>query len=288
MTQIQKADPSSKELQNLITTAVIDRVAEQAIYSIPFKGRSEPVKGISAKGAEELYQQCVMQGLCPEMALEKTNDHVVADVWICDGVWRATWQKTGETFTIDARGSQPNTDANANRIAFGKAKRNAHLAAVPSVIREAFMDHLSKHSGARVVDNEEYFERPDRNPKETPATTARSSGRRKTPAPASTPTPTPRNSGETIPAKEADAAYQLIYGHIASQWGKTPSDCVGDIFNALGGVTLPNYLDSHTKEEAVERIDAYYTNEQKAVDLALENASASPETGEQASLEVGE
>ena len=38
MTQIEKADPTSKALQNLITTAVIERVADNAIYSNPVQG----------------------------------------------------------------------------------------------------------------------------------------------------------------------------------------------------------------------------------------------------------
>jgi hypothetical protein len=270
MTQIQKADPTSKALQTLITTAVIERVADQAIYSIPFKGRSEPVTGISAKGAEELYQQCVMQGLCPEMALLQTNDKVVDDVWICDGVWRATWHKTGETYTIDARGSQPNSDANANRIAFGKAKRNAHLSAVPSVIREAFLDHLTKHTGKRVVDNEEYAEREDRNP----AQTARTSGRRQ-----STKAPQP---------------HEVVYKHIADKWKASPAAYAMDIFNALGEKTLPSFLEDGTPEEAIRLIDQYWQNGGStdpvvvtAVDGAEDDANVANE-GEQAPLEEAE
>ena len=269
MTQIERADPTSKALQTLITTAVIERVADHAIYSIPFKN-SAPVKGISAKGAEELYQQCVMQNLCPEMALIHTNDHVVDNVWICDGVWRATWQKTGETYTIDARGSQPNTDANANRIAFGKAKRNAHLSAVPSVIREAFMDHLTKHYGNRVVDNEEYVERADRNP--APAQTARTSGRRQT----ATKTPQP---------------HEVVYAHLASKWMFNPADKAAEIFAALGDKTLPSFLDNGTPEEAISLIDNYFQNGGSvdpvvvtAVDGAESDANVANE-GEQATLE---
>jgi hypothetical protein len=277
MTQIERADPTSKALQNLITTAVIERVADHAIYSIPFKN-SAPVKGISAKGAEELYQQCVMQNLCPEMALEKTNDHVVDNVWICDGVWRATWRKTGETYTIDARGSQPNNDANANRVAFGKAKRNAHLSAVPSVIREAFMDHLTKHYGNRVVDNEEYVERLDRNPaSKSPSTTARATGRRKATEP----------SAET--SSSASAGFQLVYAHIATKWGKVPADSLQDLYTALGDCTLPEYLESHTKEEAVARIDNFYQNggsTEPTVVTAVEAVEA--DEGEQAPLVEGE
>lgn len=258
MTQIQKADPTSKALQTLITTAVIERVADQAIYSIPFKN-SAPVTGISAKGAEELYQQCVMQGLCPEMALIQTNDKVVDDVWICDGVWRATWHKTGETYTIDARGSQPNSDANANRIAFGKCKRNAHLSAVPSVIREAFLDHLTKHTGKRVVDNEEYAERQDRNP---PSETARTSGRRQ--------------------STKAKAPHEVVYAHIASKWQVSPQDKAPEIFAALGNKTLPAFLDGGTPEEAMSLIDNYFQNggsTEPTVVTAVE--------GEQTSLEEG-
>ena len=274
MTQIQKADPTSKALQAQITTAVIERVADQAVYSIPFKGRSEPVTGISAKGAEELYQQCVMQGLCPEMALLQTNDKVVDDVWICDGVWRATWHKTGETYTIDARGSQPNSDANANRIAFGKAKRNAHLSAVPSVIREAFLDHLTKHTGKRVVDNEEYVERQDRNP----GNTARASGRRQT--------------------TKTQAPHDVVYAHLTSKWGKKPSDVLPDLYDALGGMTVPEFLASRPADqgadEAIKAIDSFYQNGGSvdpvvvtAVDGAKDDANVANE-GEQASLEEAE
>ena len=258
MTQIERADPTSKALQTQITTAVIERVADQATYTIDFKGRA-PVTGISAKGAEELYQQCAMQGLCPEMALIHTNDHVLEGIWICDGVWRATWHRTGETYTIDARGSQPNTDANANRIAFGKAKRNAHLSAVPSVIREAFLDHLTTKTGKRVVDNEEYVERQDRNPPsvspaKSPATTARATGRRQS-------TTTARADLDAPAATEAKSApHQLVYAHIANKWRKIPSESLQDIFTALGEKTLPVYLEDHTKEEAVVLIDAFYEN----------------------------
>ena len=261
MTQIQKADTTSKALQAQITTAVIERVADQAVYSIPFKGRSEPVTGISAKGAEELYQQCVMQGLCPEMALIQTNDKVVDDVWICDGVWRATWHRTGETYTIDARGSQPNSDANANRIAFGKCKRNAHLSAVPSVIREAFLDHLTKHTGKRVVDNEEYAERQDRNP---PSQTARTSGRR-----------------QTVSTK-AKAPHEVVYAHIASKWQVSPQDKALEIFAALGDKTLPAFLDDKTPEEAMSLIDNYFQN-----GGSTEPTVVTMVEGEQTSLEEG-
>jgi len=230
MTLIKKADPTSKMLQSQITTAVIERVADQAVYSIPFKGRREPVTGISAKGAEELYQQCVMQGLCPEMALLHTNDKVIDGVWICDGVWRATWNTTGETYTIDARGSQPNNDENANRIAFGKAKRNAHLAAVPSVVREAFLDHLTKHTGKRVVDNEEYVERPDRNP----GSTAKESGRRQKEKP----------------------PHEQVYEY-AKSLGLDPAGDIGTIFQALGEVSVPEFLQSHTAEDACALIEKF-------------------------------
>jgi len=280
MTQIERADPTSKALQTQITTAVIERVADQATYTIPFRN-SAPVTGISAKGAEELYQQCAMQGLCPEMALIHTNDHVVDDVWICDGVWRATWQRTGETYTIDARGSQPNNDANANRIAFGKAKRNAHLSAVPSVIREAFLDHLTAKTGKRVVDNEEYVERQDRNPPsvspaKSPSTTARATGRRK----ANEPSP------ET--SSPANAGFQLVYAHIATKWGKVPADSLQDLFTALGDCTLPEYLESHTKEEAVERIDSYYESPTWEPTEAEEAEVVAATEGEQAPLEEAE
>ena len=281
MTQIERADPTSKALQVQITTAVIERVADQATYTIPFRN-SGNVTGISAKGAEELYQQCAMQGLCPEMALIHTNDHVVDDVWICDGVWRATWQRTGETYTIDARGSQPNTDANANRIAFGKAKRNAHLSAVPSVIREAFLDHLTAKTGKRVVDNEEYVERQDRNPPsasptKSPSTTARATGRRQS-------TTTARADLDTS-TEAKSAPHQLVYAHIANKWRKIPSESLADIYTALGEKTLPVYLEDHTKEEAVVLIDAFYENANDDVPTeAEETAVVTATEGEQATL----
>ena len=70
---LQKADPTSIAIQGEITTAVQQKVADQATYTIIFKGRGE-VTAISAKGAEELYAQCVTRGLCPEIQLEQCND----------------------------------------------------------------------------------------------------------------------------------------------------------------------------------------------------------------------
>jgi hypothetical protein len=283
MTQIQKVDPTNKAIQASITSAVLDRVAEQATYTIKF-GRTAAVTGVSAKGAEELYQQCAMKGLCPEMALERMNDHVVNDIWICDGVWRATWPLSGETYTIDARGSEPNSDSNANRVAFGKAKRNAHLSAVPSVIREAFLDSLTKKTGKRVVDNEEYVNRQDRNPDaeapaQSPSTTARATGRRQD--------TTTARADLDIPAttETKSAPHQLVYAHIANKWKKIPSESLADIYTALGEMTLPVYLEDHTKEEAVVLIDAFYENAESVEPTESEEQEVLIATeGEQAPL----
>jgi len=269
MTQIQKADPTSLAIQVEISELVIQRVADQATYTIRFKN-SPPITGISAKGAEELYQQCCMKRLCPELALVKAEDKVVDGQWIVDGVWRATWYGTGETYTLDARGSQPYTDDKAdiaNRIAYGKAKRNAHLAAVPSVIREAFLDALTKKTGKRVVETEEYADRPDRNPKDT----ARASGRRQ-----STKAPQP---------------HEVVYQHLAEKWKVRPQDKAPEIFAALGDKTLPAFLDGGTPEEAIALIDTYWQNGGStdpvvvtAVDGAEDDANVANE-GEQAPLE---
>ena len=272
MTQIQKADPTSLAIQMEISDLVIQRVADQATYRITFKN-SPPVTGISAKGAEELYQQCCMKRLCPELALVKAEDKVVDGQWIVDGVWRATWYGTGETYTIDARGSEPYTDAKtdiANRIAYGKAKRNAHLSAVPSVIREAFLDALTKKTGKRVVETEEYADRPDRNPKDT----ARASGRRQ--------------------STKAKQPHEIVYEHIADKWKASPRDYAMDIFNALGEKTLPSFLEDGTAEEAIVLIDNYWQNGGSrepavvtAVDGAEDDANVANE-GEQAPLEEAE
>ena len=228
---LQKADPSVPELQAKITTAVIQRVADQATYTITFKG-SAPVTAISAKGAEELYQQCVMQHLCPELALVVAQDKVVDGQWIVDGTWRATWRETGETYTIDARGTEPYSGPkadNAVRVAFGKAKRNAHLSTVPSVIREAFLDHLTKRTGKRVVDNEEYADRQDRNPTTTTTDTAKASGRKQ-------------------PAKEK-APHEKVYEY-AKTLGLDPAGDIEVIYLALGEKSVPDFLVSNSVEYA--------------------------------------
>jgi len=241
MTQIQKADPTSVAIQLEISELVIQRVADQATYTLTFKN-SPSITAISAKGAEELYQQCCMKRLCPELALVRADDKIVDGQWIVDGVWRATWQGTGETYTIDARGSEPYTEFKtdvANRIAYGKAKRNAHLAAVPSVIREAFLDSLTKRTGKRVVDTEEYADRADRADR-NPTTAARASGRRQ--------------------SAKAKAPHEVVYEHLASKWMFNPADKALEIFAALGDKTLPAFLDGGTAEEAMSLIDNYFQN----------------------------
>jgi hypothetical protein len=261
MTQIEKADPTSLAIQMEISDLVIQRVADQATYTIRFKN-SPPITGISAKGAEELYQQCCMKRLCPELALVRADDKVIDGHWIVDGVWRATWQVTGETYTIDARGSQPYSGAEsdvANRIAYGKAKRNAHLAAVPSVLREAFLDALTKKTGTRVVETEEYADRQDRNPPNT----ARASGRR-----------------QTVKAKEP---HQIVYEHLAAKWKVSPQDKALEIFAALGDKTLPSFLDGGTPEEAIALIDNYWQNGGSTDPVVV-----TAEEAEQALLEEGE
>ena len=247
---IQKADPTQIALQNQITQAVTQRVADQATYTIRF-GR-DTITAISAKGAEGLYEQCVIQNLCPEIQLEKAVDQVVGGQWIVDGVWRATWRSTGETYTIDARGSEPyDGPANdrlgvANRKAMGKARRNAHLSAVPSVIREAFLDHLKKSTGKEVVHSEEYVPSDSATPS-TPSTpsadTARASGRRQS----------------TKAAKEKKP-HEVVYEHIVSHWMANPVDKASDIYNALGEKTLPVFLEDGSAEDAIALIDNYWQN----------------------------
>ena len=250
---IQKADPSQIALQNQITQAVTQRVADQATYTIRF-GRDN-ITAISAKGAEGLYEQCVMQNLCPEIQLDKAVDQVIGGQWIVDGVWRATWKSTGETYTIDARGSEPYDGPEsdrlgvANRKAMGKARRNAHLSAVPSVIREAFLDHLKKSTGKPVVHSEEYTQTATPSAPSAPsADTAKSSGRRK-----------PANSAEEKPAR-TKPPHEVVYEHIASKWQVSPQDKALEIFAALGDQTLPVYLDDKSPEEAISLIDNYFQN----------------------------
>ena len=227
---LQKADPTSITIQGEITTAVQQKVADQATYTITFKGQ-RPVTAISAKGAEELYAQCVTRGLCPEIQLEQCNDKVIEEQWICDGIWRATWHSTGETYTIDARGSEPYTGGAArdpqsvvNRKAMGKALRNAHLKIVPSVIREAYLTHLRTATGRDVVHSEEYAPAPKRNPKAT-ATTAK--------------------MGDEKPP------HQRVYEH-AKSLGLDPVIDLEKIYLALGELSVPEFLEYETVENACE------------------------------------
>jgi hypothetical protein len=227
---LEKADPTSLALQREITGAVAQKVADQATYSIRFKGRAE-VTAISAKGAEELYAQCVTRDLCPEIQLVVCADKVVEGQWICDGIWRATWIRTGETYTIDARGSEPYPGGASNdpmsvvnRKAMGKALRNAHLKIVPSVIREAYLSHLRETTGRDVVHSEEYTQTPP-SPKQT-ATAGKQ----------------PATAGKKAP-------HQVVYEH-AKSLGLNPVDDAEILFTALGGQTVPQFLASKTPDEA--------------------------------------
>ena len=231
---LEKADPTSLALQREITGAVAQKVADQATYSIRFKGRPE-VTAISAKGAEELYAQCVTRDLCPEIQLVVCADKVVEGQWICDGIWRATWSRTGETYTIDARGSEPYTGGASNdpmsvvnRKAMGKALRNAHLKIVPSVIREAYLAHLRETTGRDVVHSEEYTQTPP--PPKQPAT-----------------------AGKKAP-------HQEVYEH-AKSLGLNPVDDAEKIYTALGGQTVPQFLASKTPDEACNLISAWVNSD---------------------------
>ena len=206
-------------------------MADQATYTIQFKGRAG-VAAISAKGAEELYAQCVTRGLCPELQLEQCNDKVVEGQWICDGVWRATWHSTGETYTIDARGSEPYAGGAAqdpqsvvNRKAMGKALRNAHLKIVPSVIREAYLTHLRQTTGRDVVHSEEY-------------------------APVSTSTNRPPRAADT------KAPHQKVYEH-AKSLGLDPVQDIEKIYLALGELSVPAFLEHETVENACALLTKY-------------------------------
>ena len=230
---LEKADPTSIALQGEITTAVQQKVADQATYTIQFRGRKD-VTAISAKGAEELYAQCVTRGLCPEIQLEQCNDKVIEGQWICDGVWRATWHGTGETYTVDARGSEPYTGGVAqdpqsvvNRKAMGKALRNAHLKIVPSVIREAYLTHLRTATGRDVVHSEEYTPAPKRNPKATATTAA------------------------AAKLDEEKPPHQRVYEH-AKSLGLDPVQDIEKIYLALGELSVPEFLEHETVENACE------------------------------------
>ena len=104
------------------------------------------------------------------------------------------------------------------------------------------MDHLTKSYGNRVVDNEEYVERVDRNP--APAQTARTSGR--------------RQAAKTL------APHEVVYAHLAEKWGKKPSDVLPDLFDAMGGMTVPEFLANRPADtganEAISAIDNFYQN----------------------------
>ena len=273
---IQKADPTQIALQNQITQAVTQRVADQATYTIRF-GR-DSVTAISAKGAEGLYEQCVQQQLCPEIQLEKAVDQVVGGQWIVDGVWRATWRSTGETYTIDARGSEPYDGPSndrlgvANRKAMGKARRNAHLSAVPSIIREAFLDHLKESTGKAVVHSEEYVPSESATPSapSAPSETAKASGRRQT--------------AKTTKAKQP---HEVVYEHIASKWSVSPANSAMDIFNALGEKTLPTFLEDGSAEDAIALIDNYWQNG-GSDEPTVVTAVGDEEEGQQIAMETEE
>jgi hypothetical protein len=228
---IQKADPGNIDIQKEITNAVVKKVADEATYTIKFRGRNT-VTEISAKGAHELYAECVIRGLCPEIQLVNANDKVVGDQWIVDGSWRAMWGSTGETYTIDARGSEPyiggasnDPGSIVNRKAFGKALRNAHLAVVPAVIRKVYLNRLQEVTGDdSIVDSAEY-------------------------APVQTPQPRQRQQ----------APHEIVYAH-AKEKDLDPVADATKIYEALGEKTVPQFLESHTPDEANAKIDEFLEN----------------------------
>ena len=228
---LQQADATSLVIQGEINKAVLDKVAGEAIYSINFRGRSE-VTALSAKGAEELYAQCVTRGLCPQIQLVECNDKVVEDQWICDGIWRATWIGSGETYTIDARGSEPYPGGASqdpmsvvNRKAMGKALRNAHLKVVPSVIRESYLAMLRATTGKDVIHSEEY---------------------------------SPREPLKAQKGKQGGQAtpHQIVYLH-AKDLGLDPVRDIEQIYKALGEVTVPKFLELFTPDQACVLITEY-------------------------------
>lgn len=237
---LQKADPTSLAVQGEINTAVLAKVAGEAIYTINFRGRSE-VTAISAKGAEELYAQCVTRGLCPEIQLVQCNDKVVEEQWICDGIWRATWTGTGETYTVDARGSEPypggaknDPMSVVNRKAMGKALRNAHLKVVPSVIRESYLRQLRETTGKDVIHSEEYV-----------------------PSKASPEADTLLIEALQAKAHPANTApHQIVYEH-AKTLGLEPARDIKTIYLALGEVSVPIFLESSTPEQACVLLTKY-------------------------------
>jgi hypothetical protein len=245
---IQRADPTQIALQQQISEAVVQRVADQATYTINFRGQ-RPITAISAKGAESLYEQCVAQDLCPEISLEKAFDHIVGGQWIVDGVWRAIWKNTGETFTIEARGSEPydgpasDPMSVANRKAMGKARRNAHLSAVPSVVREAFLDHLKNVTGKEVVHSEEYI--PTQRP------------------------PTEEKKAKASRGK-AKQPHQVVYEH-AKSLGLDPVLDIGKIYLALGELSVPEFLEHETAENACELLTEYFSV-QRPEEVVIEDA----------------
>jgi len=248
---LQKADPTSLAIQGEINTAVLAKVATEAIYTITFRGRGE-LTAISAKGAEELYAQCVTRGLCPEIQLLQCNDKVIEEQWICDGVWRATWTGTGETYTVDARGSEPypggaqqDPMSVVNRKAMGKALRNAHLKVVPSVIRESYLRQLRETTGRDVIHSEEYV------PTNTPP---KQSQAKANPSPSADTLLTEALQAKAHPANAAP--HQIVYEH-AKTLGLEPARDIKTIYLALGEVSVPNFLESSTPEEACALLTKY-------------------------------
>lgn len=236
---LQKVDPSNKALQAEITQAVTMKVADEATYTIPFRGR-KAVTAMSAKGAEQLYAECVIRNICPEIDLINAKDAVVGDYWITDTIWRATWRETGQTYEVFARGTEICTGGSESdplgvvpRKAMGKSIRNAQLKVIPAVIRESYINHLRGVTGGDVIQDEEYA--PTVTPEKPKANTNRTT---------------------TTPGKMAGDPHTVVYDH-AKSIGLDPVSDAKKIHEALGGITVPNYLGEHTPEEAITKLDEY-------------------------------
>jgi len=241
---IQKIDPSNKALQAEITQAVTMKVADEATYTIPFRGR-KPVTAMSAKGAEQLYAECVIRNICPEIDLVNAKDAQVGDYWITDTIWRATWRETGQTYEVFARGTEVCTGGIESdplgvvpRKAMGKSIRNAQLKVVPAVIRESYINHLRGVTGGDVIQDEEYA--PTVTPEKPRPNTA----------------PWVKAASKSPDGKMAGDPHTIVYDH-AKRIGLDPVSDAKKIHEALGGVTVPNFLDEHTPEEAIVKLDEY-------------------------------
>ncbi len=240
-------DPTSVAVQQEINAQVWQKVSASSTYTLSF-GRTNPrkVTALSAEGAQELYAQCAVRQLCPQLELLTANDKVVEGNWIVDAVFRATEPATGNTFTVNARGSEPYLGANqdplsvVNRKAMGKALRNAHLKVVPLVIRKAYIEHLSRQTGESVHMSDEEIAQDPIHPSEPP----------------------PHGNDRVSQTLGKTKAITEVYLY-AKSVGLDPRENNQEITEALG-VPVPDYVEYYTVAEAKERLNEYLAQKEEA------------------------